>query len=91
MRDSSSDDGEQLSRFQRKEIHNHYSNGTQKLVWAWATFTTFLVVATFGFLAKAQWDTNESLRDAVINLGERVGRLELQIDQLQRTIERGQE
>jgi hypothetical protein len=42
----------------------------------------------FGFFARIQWETNENLRVAVTNLGERVGRLELQIESLQNTIER---
>jgi hypothetical protein len=69
-----------------KEIH--YANGSSKIIWAWAGVSTLLVIGMFGFFARIQWETNENLKVAVTNLGERVGRLELQIGYLQDTIER---
>lgn len=71
-----------------KEVHNHYSNGSGKVVWAWAGVATGIVVLLVVAMAKGQWDTNDRVAQAITNMSVRIGQLETKIDNLEQTIER---
>ena len=70
-------------------VEKHYHNGgTNRILWAWAGAATLIVIGVIAAYAGQQWTSNNRMADAIVNLGGRMGRMEGQIEILQRTIER---
>lgn len=67
----------------RKEI---YTNGSNRIVWAWAGIATGIVVLMLGSMAKIQWETNSRLVESNTQMAIRLGQLETKIANLERTV-----
>lgn len=76
----------------KHETHNHYGNGSQKIVWAWAAFATGLVCAVIGgvamYFASQQSTTNQNVANAITNQSVSIAELKATVAGLQRTVDR---